>query len=242
RRERWWQYAERAPKLYQAVKGLDRILVVALVSRTVMPVRVTSHQVLSHKLGVFATSTDADLALLSSSFHSLWAWRNSSTMKADLNYSPSDAYETFPWPGSIVELTAMGKMLEIVRSSVMENRQLGLTKIYSLLHNSTVADDDILGLRNLHGEIDRAVSDAYGWGDLNLGHGFHPARQGLRYTVDPVTRIEILDRLLERNHDQRHRESNNITSDRKTKEREKNRNKTSARLPGTPASIDDVLF
>ncbi|MET9686851.1 type IIL restriction-modification enzyme MmeI, partial [Streptomyces coeruleorubidus] len=242
RRERWWQYAERAPMLYQAIKGLDRILVVALVSRTVMPARVTSRQVLSHKLGVFATAEDADLVLLSSSFHSLWAWRNSSTMKADLNYSPSDVYETLPWPESIIELTAMGQALEIARSSIMKNRQLGLTKIYNLLHDATVTDSDILRLRNLHGEIDRAVSGAYGWGDLNLGHGFYPTRQGIRYTVDPVMQIEILDRLLELNHDQHHLELDNVSSNQKNRERGKSRNKVSVRSPEISTSVDDVLF
>ncbi|MFE2595879.1 type IIL restriction-modification enzyme MmeI [Streptomyces sp. NPDC059396] len=242
RRERWWQYAERAPKLYQAIKGLDRILVVALVSRTVMPARVISRQVLSHKLGVFATAEDADLALLSSSFHSLWAWRNSSTMKADLNYSPSDVYETLPWPESIVELTAAGQALEIARSSIMKNRQLGLTKLYNLIHDATVADSDVLGLRNLHREIDRAVSGAYGWGDLNLDHGFYSTRQGIRYTIDPVMQIEILDRLLELNHGQRDLELDNIVSNRGDGEKLKSRNEASVKSSEIFTPVEDVLF
>ncbi len=41
--------------------------------------------------------------------------------------------------------------------------------------------------------------------ELALGHGFHDTPQGLRYTLSPPARREVLDRLLELNH-QRHAE------------------------------------
>ncbi|MFC6094962.1 SAM-dependent DNA methyltransferase, partial [Saccharothrix lopnurensis] len=49
-RDYWWQYAEKRPAMIKAVAGFDRVLVVALVSRTVMPARVLARQVLAHKL------------------------------------------------------------------------------------------------------------------------------------------------------------------------------------------------
>ena len=36
---------------------------------------------------------------------------------------------------------------------------------------------------------------------VGLDHGFHDTRQGVRYTVGPMVRQEILDRLLELNHE-----------------------------------------
>ena len=34
--------------------------------------------------------------------------------------------------------------------------------------------------------MDRAVAAAYGWSDLDLSHGFHETKQGVRYTIsDP---------------------------------------------------------
>ncbi len=51
-----------------------------------------------------------------------------------------------------------------------------------------------------HVELDRAVMDAYGWGDVPLDHGFHTYRQLTRWTVSPSARVEILDRLLEENY------------------------------------------
>jgi hypothetical protein len=56
-------------------------------------------------------------------------------------------------------------------------------------------------LRQLHVEMDQAVAAAYGWTDLDLGHGFHQTKQGLRYTISEPTRREILARLLKLNHE-----------------------------------------
>ena len=54
-------------------------------------------------------------------------------------------------------------------------------------------------MRQIHTELDHAVMDAYGWGDVELDHGFHTYRQMTRWTVSPAARVEILDRLLEEN-------------------------------------------
>ena len=54
-------------------------------------------------------------------------------------------------------------------------------------------------MRQIHVELDHAVMDAYGWGDVELDHGFHTYRQMQRWTVSPAARVEILDRLLEEN-------------------------------------------
>jgi hypothetical protein len=53
--------------------------------------------------------------------------------------------------------------------------------------------------------MDEAVARAYGWDDLRLEHGFHQTKQGLRFTISEAARREVLDRLLELNH-QRHAE------------------------------------
>ena len=69
----WWQFAETRPAMRKAIAELDEVLVIALVSKTVMPMRVPTGQVFSHKLGVFATDSFADQAVLSSSMHQMWA-------------------------------------------------------------------------------------------------------------------------------------------------------------------------
>ena len=48
--------------------------------------------------------------------------------------------------------------------------------------------------------MDQAVVAAYGWQDPGLGHGFHKTKQGDRFTISETARREVLDRLLELNH------------------------------------------
>lgn len=201
-RDRWWQYADKRPALRQAIARLDEVLVIALVSKSVMPVRVPTGQVFSHALGVFATDSFGDQAVLSSSLHQVWAISYGSTLETRVRYTPSDVFETFPRPMLTDRLSEVGETLDRERREIMLRRQLGLTKLYNLVNDAELRDGDdpdVARLREIHVELDEAVMNAYGWGDVALGHGFHPYRQMVRWTVSPAARVEILDRLLAEN-------------------------------------------
>ncbi|MFD3586353.1 Eco57I restriction-modification methylase domain-containing protein [Streptomyces sp. NPDC058683] len=203
RRDRWWQYGERSKGLYEAIEALERVIAVTLVSKSVVPVMVPTGQVFAHKLGIFATEDSAMLALLSSAAHYWWAVSHSSTMKADLNYSPSDVYETLPHPALTHQLKKLGNILDTRRREITLSHG-GLTSTYNLVHDETCTDPGITEIRTIHKAVDEEVARAYGWYDLldqpsGLDHGFHDTRQGPRYTIGPVVRQEILDRLLEEN-------------------------------------------
>ena len=199
----WWKYWNSRPAMRKAIADLDEVLVIALVSKTVMPVRVPTGQVFSHKLAVFATHRFADQAVLSSNFHWFWVVVYSSTLETRVNYSPSDAYVTFPRPEPTPELEIIGRTLDTERREIMLRRELGLTKLYNLVNDPGLeagTDPDVDRMRAIHVELDAAVAAAYGWEDLDLTHGFHTYRKMTRWTLPPATRVEILDRLLEENH------------------------------------------
>ena len=201
--ERWWQYADKRPAMRKAIADLDEVLVIALVSNTVMPIRVPTGQVFSHALGVFATDSYAQQAVLSSSFHQYWAITYGSTLGIGARYTPSDVFETFPRPEPTAELEAMGRALDAERREIMLRRDLGLTRLYNLVNDPGLeagTDPDVDRMRAIHVELDAAVAAAYGWDDLDLTHGFHTYRKMTRWTLPPATRVEILDRLLEENH------------------------------------------
>ena len=202
-RERWWQYGDKRPALRKAIADLNEVLVIVLHSKYVMPMRVSTGQVFSHALDVFATSSYVDQAVLSSSPHETWAVTYGSTLETRVRYVPSDVFETFPRPDESEWLRAIGCTLDEERREIMLRRDLGLTRLYNLVNNPQItdaSDPDVARMRAIHVELDQAVMDAYGWSEVPLDHGFHTYRQMQRWTVSPAARVEMLDRLLEENH------------------------------------------
>ena len=200
RREKWWHYAEKCPALYATIAGLERVLALSLVNNHLGLAFCASETVFAHKLAVFPLPHCSSFALLQSGPHYYWAWHYSSTMRMDINYSPSDCFESFPFPEDVSGLEGIGEAYNAHRQSVMLARREGLTKTYNRFHSPAETAEDIRRLRDLHVEMDRAVLAAYGWPDLDPGHGFHETKQGIRYTFHPTARQEVLDRLLLLNH------------------------------------------
>jgi len=199
----WWKYWNSRPAMRKAIADLSEMLVIARVSKTVMPVRVSTRQVVSEQVVVFATDSYSQQTVLSSSLHQYWAIIYGSTLGAGTRYTPSDVFETFPRPDPTPELETIGRTLDTERREIMLRRELGLTKLYNLVNDPGLEagiDPDVDRMRAIHVELDAAVAAAYGWEDLDLTHGFHTYRKMTRWTVPPATRVEILDRLLEENH------------------------------------------
>jgi hypothetical protein len=77
--------------------------------------------------------------------------------------------ETFPFPPNWQQnptLEAAGKTYYEHRAALMTANDEGLTTTYNRFHDPDETAPAILRLRELHAAMDRAVLDAYGWGDL----------------------------------------------------------------------------
>ena len=101
--------------------------------------------------------------------HEVWARFFASSMKDDLRYTPSDCFETFPFPPNFETdptLESAGRAYYDFRAALMVRNNEGLTKTYNRFHDPDERSPDILKLRELHAAMDRAVLDAYGWTDL----------------------------------------------------------------------------
>ncbi len=85
-------------------------------------------------------------------------------------------------------------------------------------------------LRDLHVVLDLAVRDAYGWSDLDLDHQHWATPQGMRFTVSPEAKDELLDRLLELNHE---RYATEVAAGLHDKKAKKALGKRSAKAPGS---------
>ena len=173
-----------------------------------------ARQVFSHKLIIFPHRTHAAFCALQARPHEIWRRFFGSTMKDDLTYTPSDVFETFPFPrnwSTEPVLDNVGQAYYDFRADLMVERDEGLTKTYNRFHNPHDTDPTIVRLRDLHAEMDRAVLAAYGWSDVPtrceflLDHEFDEGetasrrRKPYRYRWPDAVRDEVLGRLMELN-------------------------------------------
>ena len=167
--DRWWLFARPAAQLTAAARGLDKVLACGIISNKIQFAFLPTGMVYSHKLVVVPLEEFSAFATLQSRIHEVWARFFSSSMKDDINYAPSDCFETFPFPEgyqSDASLDAAGKACYIFRADVMVRNSEGLTKTYNRFHDPNEDSPDIVRLRDLHAAMDRAVLDAYGWQDI----------------------------------------------------------------------------
>jgi hypothetical protein len=138
-------------------------------------------------------------------------------MKDDLNYSPSDCFETFPFPPDFETdpaLEQVGQAYYEFRAALMIRNNEGLTKTYNRFHDPAESDAEILRLRELHTAMDQAVLHAYGWDDIPTDCEFlldyddedddeessgRRRKKPWRYRWPDVVRDEVLARLLKLN-------------------------------------------
>ena len=200
-REKWWLYERARPELYDAIADKGRVLIRSRVSNINSIAFVTTEIVMSEATVVFNFDDYTSFALLQAMAHTEWLTYHASSMRTDVRYTPSDCFETFPFPLLTSNLEDIGEKYYTHRQTIMLSRQEGLTKTYNRFHNRDETAADIQQLRELHVKMDNAVAAAYGWQDIDLGHDFHETKQGLRYTISETARREVLDRLLLLNHE-----------------------------------------
>jgi hypothetical protein len=168
----WWRFAKPRMELRRAIARLRRTIVVCIHAKHLIFSFQPVGPVFSHAIYIFPFEDDARFAVMQSRVHESWAWLLSSTMRnAGIRYTPSDCFETFPFPRDDKlapggALDAVGERLDATRTALMLEAQQGLTTTYNQLKDPACTDPRILELRKLHEEMDRAVLDAYGWTDL----------------------------------------------------------------------------
>lgn len=207
-RNRWWQYAEKRPGLRSARRGLSNVHVICRVSAQHAITTVPAAQVYAESIIIFPDDQPAFRGVLQSRSHELWAAFFASSLEDRLRYGPSDCFETFPLPPlDAPGLHDLAEAYHAHRATLMVARNEGMTKTYNRFHDPAERAADILTLRALHHELDRAVLRAYGWDDLadraapvHLTEDDEPDHryQGRLFWPGPF-RDEVLARLLDLN-------------------------------------------
>ena len=169
-KKRWWLYANDRPQLRAALAGLERVLVTNCGATPHLAFTfLSSKMVFAHSLAVFPLETYAAFCALQSHPHEIWARFFGSSMKDDLRYTPSDCFETYPFPKNWETnsfLKGAGKEYYEFRAALMMGNNEGLTKTYNRFNDPEERSPGIHELRKLHVAMDRAVLDAYGWVDI----------------------------------------------------------------------------
>ena len=183
------------------------------VSQRVQFAFLPAEMVYAHTLNVFPFDTYAAFCALQSRPHEVWARFFGSSMKDDLRYTPSDCFETFPFPRGWTthpDLEAAGEAYYEFRAQLMVANDEGMTKTYNRFHDPYENGLEIAKLRELHTAMDRAVLDAYGWDDIPTDCEFlldyeideeewGNRKKPYRYRWPNEVRDEVLAQLLELN-------------------------------------------
>ncbi len=159
RNPRWWQFLWPRPVFRQATTELSRFIAGTATAKRILFCWCLLDVCPSNSTNVFALDDDFSMGVLTSSIHAGWAWRESSTLRVDIRYTPTSAFETFPWPtGNHGEVADITRCLYARRSEICLERQIGLTKLYNQMDDGAWQD-----LRDLHRKLDEAIAAAYGW-------------------------------------------------------------------------------
>jgi hypothetical protein len=174
-RDFWWQFEHYRAALYDAVQDYESILLNSQVSSHLCFAFKGSNIIFSHALNIFLITTFSQFCCLQSRLHEVWARFFASSLEDRLRYTPTDCFETFPFPENWKTnptLEEIGKIYYEYRADLMVRNNQGLTDTYNRFHDPNEFDPDLLKLRELREQMDRAVLDAYGWSDVDTTCGF----------------------------------------------------------------------
>lgn len=169
----WWRFVETRPALRAALKKCQKALVIPRVSPHLIVDAQSSRIVFDAQLMVVALNNHYHFAILQSRYHEAWAWARCSTLKGDLRYTNTTAFETFPFPSfpdghyaprvmpthdAAVAVENAGLEFDKLRSSLCKKHQLGLTKIHNMLKAGELPE-----LTAAYEKLNDAVTRAYGF-------------------------------------------------------------------------------
>ncbi|HEY3551752.1 MAG TPA: DNA methyltransferase [Gaiellaceae bacterium] len=160
RNPRWWQFLWPRPVFRQRLSGLSRYLAGTATGKRILFCWCDLSTVASNATNVFALDDDFFFGIMTSRPHTAWAATRSSTLENRIRYTPSSAFETFPFPqpSDKEPIAEVSRRLIARRSEICLERQIGLTKLYNEVDDGAYRD-----LSELHVALDEAVAAAYGW-------------------------------------------------------------------------------
>jgi len=171
----WWKFWNPRHELMAAMAGQRLAIMTPFVATHLCFGFVPATTIVGTPNVVFCSERTSFLTVIHSRVHESWVRFLGSTMEDRQRYTPSDCFETFPFPENFETdpaLEAVGNEYYEYRAALMVENDEGLTKTYNRFHDPAESNEKILRLRELHAAMDRAVLVAYGWNDVPTACGF----------------------------------------------------------------------
>jgi hypothetical protein len=160
--DNWWRLWRTRRELKESVAGMQRFIAGTATAKRILFVWCEPDWRPSNATNVFALDSDYAMGVLASGVHVDWGLARSSTMRTDPRYTPSSAFDTFPWPQAADDererIAAAARTIVDFRATICSEHQIGLGRLYD-----HVEDGAYTALAAAHRELDLAVISAYGW-------------------------------------------------------------------------------
>jgi hypothetical protein len=256
-KRKWWAFQAHRPELYQHLANMRRVLVTSQVNPRFGFAFMPADWIFYQKAVVFCIERYSGFGAIQSRVHEVWARFFSSTSIELMSYTPSDCFETFPFPEhweTDPSLEAASKAYYEFRAALMIRSGKGLTKTYNRFHDPNERDPEMEKLRQLHADMDRAVLDSYSWTDLKPRLDFvldyedkendesdgNDRKKPWRYRWVDEDRDEVLARLLELNRTRAEEEAQSVPAASATKTAVKRGRKSSKSAPVASPNLFEV--
>ena len=164
----WWIHERPRVEMRQAINGLGRFIVTPTTAKHRMFTWLQEGVLPDHSLIVVARDDDYTFGVLHSKLHGVWALQTGTQLETRPRYTPTTCFETFPFPQPTGEQRAAiaeaARQLNELREGWLnpegaaesELKKRTLTNLYNARPT---------WLQLAHQQLDKAVSDAYGWPD-----------------------------------------------------------------------------
>ena len=135
----WWRFLRPRPEMSDKIKLLKRCFVTSRVTKYLNFSSAPTDIVFTNNIFVLTSDRWDHCAVAQSTIHEVWARKYSMSLKQDLQFSPSNCFETFSFPDGQwqhpnPDLAAIGERYHEHRRDLMLRLWLGLTDIYNLFH------------------------------------------------------------------------------------------------------------
>jgi hypothetical protein len=175
-REYWWKFLRSRPEMRKEIAPLSYYFTVPRVSKWAVFIPAPINWLPGDKSVVVASEDYYVLGILTSNVHRVWMNAQKSTLKADIAYTHTTCFETFPLPqnlcrgssrtaptsrnASTVKIVQQirDKTIELheYRTQQMEKKQWGITQLYNAYFHEPASK-----LYQLHQQLDKLVMQAY---------------------------------------------------------------------------------